>query len=67
MGGHSGVALGHFGVIVASLWDGTFGLGRWLWGTWRVLWGHSELTMSLLLAYKKDFGVLMMLSRVYEG
>jgi len=51
---------------------GTFGghlrvtLG-WLWGTWRVLWGHSELTLNLLLAYENGFGVLMVSSRVYEG
>ena len=32
-----------------------------------MLWGHSGLTMSLLLAYKKDFGVLMVSSRLYES
>ena len=31
-----------------------------------MLWGHSELTLSLLLAYENDFGVLMVSSRVYE-
>ena len=37
------------------------------WGTWQVLWNHSELTLSLILAYEHDFGVLMVSSRVYEG
>ena len=64
------VTWGQFGVTLTPLWEhcgGIFGLRRWLWGIWRVLWGHSELTLRLLLAYKKDFGVLMVSSRVYEG
>ena len=47
---------GHFGITLGSFW-GQFGL----------LWGHLELTLSLLLAYEQHFGLLVVSSRVYEG
>ena len=59
------VILGHSGIIWGSLWR-SFGafwgdcgvtLG-WLWGTWRVLWRHSVLTLSLFLACANDLGWL---------
>ena len=63
-GGHSGVALGHFGVIVASLWC-DFGVMRgalWaygrigsLWVTLGLLWPHFKSIVGSLLGYEGGF------------
>ena len=67
-GGHSGVALGHLGVIVVSLWI-DFGV---MWGALRAygggigspwaslwfLWRHFGSVVGSLLGYEGGFGVL---------
>ena len=67
-GGHSGVALGHFGVIVALIW-GEFGV---MWGACRahggaigspwvdlgLLWLYFGSVVGSLLGYESGFGGL---------
>ena len=67
-GGHSGVALGQFGVTVASLWRGFGTLWGSLWAyggaigspgvTLGLPWRHFGSSVGLLLGYEGGFGGL---------
>ena len=67
-GGHSGVALGRFGVIVPSFWCyfGVMWVALWAYGgaisspwvTLGLLWPHFGIIVESLLGYEGGFGGL---------